>query len=152
MIRASVMVFSICPNPAPIRTPGTPSWGDLGIEKLGAELLERVVFNTPSDPWQLIPPALPDPFESSHLASVLGHSRWFAQKIAYCLRQSGVISQSGKKAIRFVYSRLLSRPEPDRETTALRVRWFQPPMMSHPITSTNASPLSGLPRSSIYDQ
>ncbi len=80
-------------------------------------MLERVVFDTASDLWQLIPPTLPDPFDTSHLASVLGHSRWFAQKIAYCLRQSGVIKPIGKKGNSVVYSRLLPIPEPDRQTT-----------------------------------
>ena len=69
-------------------------------------MLERFVFDDPSDLWQLIPPTLPDPFETSHLASVLGHSRWFAQKIAYCLRQSGVITAIGKNGNSLVYYRI----------------------------------------------
>jgi hypothetical protein len=85
------------------------------VERRLLSVLERVVFDTPSDLWQLIPPALPDPFDTSHLASVLGHSRWFAQKIAYCLRQSGVIKPIGKKGNSVVYSRLL--PIADRQIT-----------------------------------
>jgi hypothetical protein len=69
-------------------------------------VLERFLFDAPSDLWQLIPPTLPDPFETSHLALALGHPRWFAQKIAYCLRQSGVITAIGKKGNSLVYSRL----------------------------------------------
>jgi len=76
------------------------------VERRLLTVLERFVFDDPSDLWQLIPPTLPDPFETSHLASVLGHSRWFAQKIAYCLRQSGVITAIGKKGNSLVYSRL----------------------------------------------
>ena len=76
------------------------------VERRLLTVLDRYVFNDPSDLWQLIPPTLPDPFETSHLASVLGHSRWFAQKIAYCLRQSGVITAIGKKGNSLVYSRL----------------------------------------------
>src|SRR4030095_17269097 len=64
-------------------------------------VLERFLFDAPSDLWQLIPPTLPDPFETSHLALALGHPRWFAQEIAYCLRQSGSLQPSGKRAIRF---------------------------------------------------
>jgi len=85
------------------------------VERRLLSVLERIVFDTPSDLWQLIPPALPDPFDTSHLASVLGHSRWFAQKIAYCLRQSGVIKPIGKKGNSVVYSRLL--PIADRQIT-----------------------------------
>ena len=63
-------------------------------------VLERFLFDAPSDLWQLIPPTLPDPFETSHLALALDHPRWFAQEIAYCLRQSGSLQPSGKRAIR----------------------------------------------------
>jgi hypothetical protein len=76
------------------------------VERRLLSVLERFLFDAPSDLWQLIPPTLPDPFETSHLASVLGHPRWFAQKIAYCLRQSGAIAAIGKKANSLVYSRL----------------------------------------------
>jgi hypothetical protein len=76
------------------------------VERKLLRVLERSVFDVPSDLWQLIPPTLPDPFETSHLASVLGHPRWFAQKVAYCLRQSGVITAIGKKGNSVVYSRL----------------------------------------------
>ena len=76
------------------------------VERRLVTVLERYVFNDPSDLWQLIPPTLPDPFETSHLASVLGHSRWFAQKVAYCLRQSGVTTAIGKKGNSLIYSRL----------------------------------------------
>ena len=76
------------------------------VERRLLSVLERFLFDAPSDLWQLIPPTLPDPFEASHLASVLGHPRWFAQKIAYCLRQSGVITAIGKKGNSLVYSRL----------------------------------------------
>jgi hypothetical protein len=76
------------------------------VERRLLSVLERFPFDAPSDLWQLIPPTLPDPFETSHLALALGHPRWFAQKIAYCLRQSGVITAIGKKGNSLVYSRL----------------------------------------------
>src|SRR4030095_11197391 len=69
-------------------------------------VLERFLFDAPSDLWQLIPPTLPDPFETSHLALALGHPRWFAQKIASRLRESGVITAIEKKGNSLVYSRL----------------------------------------------
>ena len=87
------------------------------VERRLLSVLERFVFEAPSDLWQLIPPTLPDPFDTSHLASVLGHSRWFAQKIAYCLRQSGVIAAIGKKGNSVVYSRLTPTPGTDRQAT-----------------------------------
>ena len=87
------------------------------VERKLLRVLERSVFDAPSDLWQLIPPTLPDPFETSHLASVLGHPRWFAQKIAYCLRQSGVITAIGKKGNSVVYSRLTPAAGQDRQAT-----------------------------------
>jgi hypothetical protein len=85
------------------------------VERRLLSVLERFVFEAPHDLWQLIPPMLPDPFDTSHLASALGHSRWFAQKIAYCLRQSGVIAAIGKKGNSVVYSRLTPAAAPKRQ-------------------------------------
>src|SRR4030095_16756866 len=76
------------------------------VERRLLSVLERFPFDAPSDLCQLLPPTLPDPFETLHLALALGHPRWFAQKIAYCLRQSGVITAIGKKGNSLVYSRL----------------------------------------------
>ena len=86
------------------------------VERRLLSVLERFVFEAPQDLWQLIPRTLPDPFDTSHLASVLGYSRWFAQKIAYCLRQSGVIAAIGKRGNSVVYSRLTPPPVPSSGT------------------------------------
>ena len=86
------------------------------VERRLLSVVERFVFEAPQDLWQLIPQTLPDPFDTSHLASVLGHSRWFAQKIAYCLRQSGVIAAIGKRGNSVVYSRLTPPPVPSSGT------------------------------------
>ncbi len=87
------------------------------VERRLLSVLDRFVLEAPSDLWQLIPPTLPDPFDTSHLAAVLGHSRWFAQKIAYCLRRSGVIAAIGKKGNSVVYSRLTPPTGPDSQAT-----------------------------------
>ena len=87
------------------------------VERRLLSVLERVVFDTPSDLWQLIPRTLPDPFETSHLASELGQSRLFAQKIAYCLRRSGVITAIGKRGNSVIYCRLPPDPTPDCQRT-----------------------------------
>jgi hypothetical protein len=80
------------------------------VERKLLRVLERFRFDVPSDLWQLIPPSLPDPFETSQLASAVGRPRWFAQKIAYCLRHSGVTTAIGKKGNSVVYSRLKPLP------------------------------------------
>ncbi|HEX2521314.1 MAG TPA: hypothetical protein VHP35_04250 [Terriglobia bacterium] len=111
------------------------------VERRLLSVLERFPFDAPSDLWQLIPPTLPDPFETSHLALALGHPRWFAQKIAYCLRQSGVITAIGKKGNSLVYSRLApSATGLDNEATGRTSAMA--PMASHDarlITPTSAS-------------
>lgn len=75
-----------------------------------------------------------------HLASVLGHPRWFAQKIAYCLRQSGSLQLSGKKATRLYTPASHLHRDQIVPQLAVRARWRQwLPMMIRLITPTNAS-------------
>lgn len=40
--------------------------------------------------------ALPHPFDTAHLASAMARPRWFAQKVGYCLRQTGIAQSAGK--------------------------------------------------------
>jgi hypothetical protein len=101
------------------------------VERKLLRVLERSVFDAPSDLWQLIPPTLPDPFETSQLASVVGRPRWFAQKIAYCLRHSGVTTAIGKIGNSVVYSRLKPLPGPDRRATCL-------PRATAPVASSES--------------
>jgi hypothetical protein len=70
-------------------------------------VLERHVIATPSDLWSLISWELPEPFQTLHLARVLNRPRWFAQKVAYCLRESGASTVIGKVGNALVYSRAL---------------------------------------------
>ena len=50
------------------------------------------------------PASLTEPFTTAELAEALGQPRWLAQKMAYCLRVVGEISEAGKqgKATRYV--------------------------------------------------
>ena|SRR5215471_1411366 len=89
------------------------------VERKLLRVLERYLFDAPSDLWQLIPSSLPDPFETSQLASVVGRPRWFAQKIAYCLRHCGATRAIGKQGNSVVYSRLDPPPRPDGQATCL---------------------------------
>ena len=54
-------------------------------------------FCTGRDLAALVPPGLPSPFHTGHLAQVLGIERWFAQRIAYCFRKMNVAEQVGKQ-------------------------------------------------------
>lgn len=40
---------------------------------------------------------LPSPFDTAELAAAIQKPRWFAQKVAYCLRQMGAAKQAGKR-------------------------------------------------------
>lgn len=53
-------------------------------------------FRAAGDLCQLLPPALPQPFHTGQLAEGLGVQRWIAQRMAYCLRETGAIQSVGK--------------------------------------------------------
>ena len=40
---------------------------------------------------------LPNPFDTAELAAAIGRKRWFAQKVAYCLRKTGAAKMVGKR-------------------------------------------------------
>jgi len=54
-------------------------------------------LQTAADLAKLVTCALPRQFHTGHLAESLGVPRWTAQQIAYCLRQSGAVSEVGKQ-------------------------------------------------------
>lgn len=60
-------------------------------------VLESQRFVTRGDLWQLLPPALPSPFHTGHLAEQAGIARWVAQRIAYCLAKTGTAREVGKE-------------------------------------------------------
>jgi hypothetical protein len=53
-------------------------------------------FCTNGDLCRLLPPTLPRPFHTGHLAEGLGVERWIAQRMAYCLREMGAVQSVGK--------------------------------------------------------
>jgi hypothetical protein len=53
-------------------------------------------FRTAADFCRLLPPSLPRPFHTGHLAEGLGVERWIAQRMAYCLRPMGAVQSVGK--------------------------------------------------------
>ncbi len=55
-------------------------------------------FRTKHDLLDQLPLAqLPSPFDTAQLAAALERPRWLAQKIAYCLRQTGAAKLAGKR-------------------------------------------------------
>ena len=78
--------------------------GDFVVEdrKL-VSVSESRALRTRADLWKLMPKRLPRPFHTGHLAKRLGVDRWVAQKIAYCLRETGTAKQVGKDGNTLLY-------------------------------------------------
>ena len=62
-------------------------------------------FTKFSDLLALLPiQDLPQPFDTADLATAMGKPRWFAQKVAYCLRQAGAATLVGKRGNSQLYA------------------------------------------------
>jgi hypothetical protein len=70
------------------------------------DVLGSVALRTPSDYAALLPPALPEPFDTAELADALGQPRFLARQMAYCLRQAGAIEEIGRRVNARVYRRV----------------------------------------------
>src|SRR5690606_11993259 len=63
-------------------------------------------FRTAADLLRMVPSkGLPRQFHTGHLAEAMGLDRWIAQRIAYCLRETGAIRQVGKQGNALIYQR-----------------------------------------------
>jgi hypothetical protein len=60
-------------------------------------------LRTTADLRAMVPCALPRPFHTGDLAEGLGIDRWIAQRIAYCLRQTGTALAVGKQGNTLLY-------------------------------------------------
>lgn len=60
-------------------------------------------FQTAHDLARLLPRDLPAPFHTQHLAQSLQIAPWFAQRVAYSLRETGAIRGVGKNGNRLLY-------------------------------------------------
>jgi hypothetical protein len=66
-------------------------------------------FRTAADLCRLLPPSLPRPFHTGHLAEGLGVERWIAQRMAYCLRNMGAVKSVGKLRGAWLYEQSKSK-------------------------------------------
>jgi hypothetical protein len=64
-----------------------------------------VSLRTSDDYLSLMPAGLPEEFLTSHLAGALGRPRRFAQKMAYCLTNAGLIEKVGSRGKAIAYAR-----------------------------------------------
>ncbi len=89
---------------------GEKPWRQHGwvtVERQLLEVLETHTYQKPSDLSELLPSGLPDNFTTTDLAKYGEMPRWLAQKMAYSLRNMGVIEQVGKKGRSKLYVHLL---------------------------------------------
>jgi hypothetical protein len=61
------------------------------------EVVDRHLFEGPTDALAVLPEGLEEPFTTADLAEAMDGPRWLAQKMAYCLRKMGGIVQIGKR-------------------------------------------------------
>jgi len=66
-------------------------------ERRSLEVVEGRSFEEPADWRELLPENLEEQFTTKDLAEAIGISKQLAQKMAYCLRQAGVIELKGKR-------------------------------------------------------
>ncbi len=76
------------------------------VERRLLEVMETRIFRTPADLATFLPADLPESFTARELAALTGEPLWLAQKLTYCLRETGVLIETGKRG----RSRLLARP------------------------------------------
>jgi len=68
-------------------------------------VLSRQRIGSSDDLFSLVEGPLPETFTTAELAAAMGQPRWLAQKLAYCLRESGAVSIDGKQGNALVYRR-----------------------------------------------
>lgn len=66
-------------------------------------IVGRLCLQTADDLTALLPDTLPHPFSTADLAAAAGIPRWLAQKMAYCLRQTGAATPVGKQGNALLY-------------------------------------------------
>jgi len=64
---------------------------------------ETYTLRTAAQLTDLLGVRLPAKFHTGHLATLLGRPRWEAQKVAYCLRETGAVQTVGKEGNAWLY-------------------------------------------------
>jgi hypothetical protein len=80
--------------------------GWAAVERRLLTVYETVPLRTAADYAALLPPVLPPSFLTSDLAEALGCARGVAQKMAYCLRNGGLIEKVGSQGNAIAYARV----------------------------------------------
>jgi hypothetical protein len=73
--------------------------------------VERSVrIASPGAAASLLPPGLPELFDTAQLAEAASVERRLAQQMTYCLRAMGVLDTAGKRGNAILHRRVSSRP------------------------------------------
>jgi len=89
------------------RDDGQGSWRRKGWSIFDHHLIEvvgRHLFKEPGDFLKLIPQDLQEPFSTRDLADSIEQPHWLAQKMAYCLRNMGLVRVVGKNGNALLYA------------------------------------------------
>jgi hypothetical protein len=85
---------------------GKGSWRRRGwsiVDRRLIEVLDKRLYEKPSDFQQFIPDTLQRPFNNSDLVEALGIPPRIAQRMTYCLRKMDAIKVVGKKGNAILY-------------------------------------------------
>ncbi len=74
-------------------------------ERRLVEVLDSVALHHPADYLAFVPPSLVEPFTTADLAGAIARPRWMARKIAYVLREMGVLTAIGRAGNAILYER-----------------------------------------------
>jgi hypothetical protein len=88
------------------RKDGKGSWRRRGwsiVDRKLVEVIDRRLYESPSDFLHFIPDMLEKPFRNSDLMEALRISRRIAQRMTYCLRKMDAINVVGKKGNAILY-------------------------------------------------
>jgi hypothetical protein len=87
---------------------GKGSWrrgGTSIVDKRLTGVVKRLVLKTADDYRRVLPPSLPTPFTNADLSTAKGITVDQARRITYCLKNIGLLEQTGKKGRFHLYLR-----------------------------------------------
>jgi len=90
-------------------------WVVVGRRLVSVEQRVRIVC--PDDAARLLPPGLPELFDTAQLAEAAAIERRLAQQMTYCLRSVGVLHPAGKRGNTIVHRRAGRKARPQRTPT-----------------------------------
>jgi len=92
---------------------GTKGWRKKGWvtdERRLLEVVGRERIASVADALAYVPDELEEPFDTKALGEAVDRPRWVAQKMAYCLRETGALEIAGKEGNSLLYVRAGNHP------------------------------------------